>query len=134
MARDKKDKKKESKPKQSLRQRNVDAEKAKQKPKRVRKAAVTAVKPVGKIAKALKTEYHFTDRKENPGFFSRSRRITPNYIVKSLAELKNVTWPKRKETWKLVFAVFVFAIIIGAFIAILDYGLEQLFQRYVLDI
>jgi preprotein translocase SecE subunit len=125
--------KKTEKLKFSLRQRNVKAEEKKQKPKRVRKAAANVVKPVGKIAESFKKEFHVLPRREQPGFFTKSRNILPTYIVKSILELKNVTWPKRKETWKLVFAVFVFAIVIGAFITILDYGLEKVFQKVVLQ-
>ncbi|MBP6962713.1 preprotein translocase subunit SecE, partial [Candidatus Saccharibacteria bacterium] len=40
--------------------------------------------------------------------------------------------PGRKETWKLVFAVYVFALSLGVFIAILDFGLEKLFKQVIL--
>lgn len=123
---------KANKPKTSLRERNLKAAEAKDKPKRIRKAASTAAKPVGKLRGALATEYHVLPRKEEPGFFTRSRRLTPRYIRNSLAELRNVTWPGRKETWKLVFAVFVFAGLMGLFIALLDFGLERLFREVIL--
>ncbi len=135
MAKDTKDTKKAEKakkPKTSLRQRNLKAAEAKDKPRRIRKAASSAAKPVGKVRSALKTEYHVLPRKENPGFFSKSRKATPSYFVNAVAELKQVSWPGRKETWKLVFAVFVFAISIGIFIAILDFGLEKLFREVIL--
>ncbi|MCA9346738.1 preprotein translocase subunit SecE, partial [Candidatus Saccharibacteria bacterium] len=44
----------------------------------------------------------------------------------------DVTWPGRKDTWKLVFAVFIFAIVLGILIALLDYGLENLFRKVIL--
>ncbi len=116
----------------SLRERNKRAAEAKDKPKRIRKAASTAVKPVGKVRSALRTEYHVFPQKENPGFFSKSRRFLPKYFYDSYQELKKVTWPGRKETWKLVFAVFVFSLILGGFIALLDFGLEKLFRNIIL--
>lgn len=129
---DKKPVEKQKKAKTSLRQRNINASEAKDKPKRIRKAASSAAKPVGAVGSALKTEYHLIKPKENAGFFTKSRSLTPKYIKNSLAELKNVTWPGRKETWKLVFAVFVFALSMGVFIAVLDFGLEKLFKQVIL--
>ena len=122
----------ENKPKASLRERNLKAAEAKQKPKRIRKAAENVKKPVSKISEIITAEFHFLPVKEERGFFTKSRSITPKYVRNSLAELKNVTWPGRKETWKLVFAVYVFAILMGVFIALLDYGLERLFKQIIL--
>ena len=132
MADDKKKAPKTRKPKDSLRERNKKAAEAKGKPKRIRKAATTAVKPVSAVSKVLQSEFHILPRSENPGFFTKSRTITPSYFTKSTAELGNVTWPGRKETWKLVFAVFMFAIVTGTFVAILDFGLEKLFKNAIL--
>ena len=129
---DKKKSNKAPKPKESLRERNKKAAEAKNRPKRIRKAATSAAKPAGTVSRVLKTEFHILPRSENPGFFTKSRKATPSYFAKSLAELKNVTWPGRKETWKLVFAVFFFAITLGVFIALLDYGLEKLFKEVIL--
>lgn len=120
------------KPKTSFRERNVKAAEAKEKPRRIRKAASSAAKPVSKVRSALKTEYHVFPRAEEPGFFTKTRRVTPSYFVSATSELKQVTWPRRRETWKLVFAVFVFAITIGLFIALLDFGLEKLFKAVIL--
>jgi preprotein translocase SecE subunit len=132
MAKNDKSKVKVVKQKTSLRERNIKAAEAKDKPKRIRKVASTAIKPVGKIGSALKTEFHIIPQKKNPGFFTKSRKITPKYFSDSFRELKNVTWPGRKETWKLVSAVFLFAVSIGIFIALLDYVLEIIFKKIVL--
>ncbi len=133
MAKDsKKTDEKAKKPKTSLRERNLKAAEAKDKPKRIRKAAENAAKPVGKARAALKTEFHVIPQKEDAGFFMKSRKATPSYFTKSLGELKFVTWPGRRETWKLVFAVFVFALTMGLFIAVLDFGLEKLFRTIIL--
>jgi preprotein translocase SecE subunit len=51
------------------------------------------------------------------------------YFVNSWKELRQVTWPNRRETAKLTLAVFVFAIMFSLIIAILDYGLDKLFKQ-----
>lgn len=128
----KKDDKDKSKKHDSLRERNIKAAEDKQKPKRIRKVATSAVKPIGKVRSALKSEYHIIPQKKNPGFFTKSRKLTPRYFRDSFRELRDVTWPGRKDTWKLVFAVFIFAIVLGILIALLDYGLENLFRKVIL--
>jgi len=120
------------KPKKSLRERNKKASETKGKPKRVRKTASTIGSTLGGAVKLLNAERHAIPRKKKDSFFHKTRRITPSYFVKSIAELKNVTWPGRKETWKLVFAVFVFSLVIGLFIAGLDYVLTKVFREIIL--
>jgi preprotein translocase SecE subunit len=55
-----------------------------------------------------------------------------NYFKTSWHELRQVTWPGRKETLQLTFAVFIFAIGFGLMIAVVDYGLSKLFQEVLL--
>ncbi len=126
-----KPKKVEDKKKSSMRESALKSREAAKKPKRVRKAASAATKPVGKLGRLLTAEYHLINN-EKQGFFTKSRKFTPKYFRNSAKELKNVTWPGRKETWRLVFAVFVFAIIMGTFIAVLDYGLEKILREVIL--
>ncbi len=122
----------DKKVKTSFRQRNQKAQEASEKPKRIRKVASSAAKPVGKIGTALTSEFHIIPKKENPGFFTKSRSATPSYFSNAWKELRQVTWPGRKETWKLVFAVYVFAIGLGVAVALLDFGLEKLFKEVIL--
>lgn len=128
----KNEEKSSKKPKTSLRERNIKAAEAKDKPKRIRKVATTAVKPVGKVGEVMKREYHVLPQKQNPGFFTKSRKITPSYFSNSWKELRKVQWPNFKNTWKLVFAVFVFAIGLGIAISLLDFGLEKIFKQIIL--
>ncbi len=128
-------KKRVRKPKESLRERNTKAAESKGKEKRVRKAAHATASTTKKVGSVLTTEYHLTERKENNddhGFFSKSRSLAPRYFRDSWQEIRKVTWPGFKTTWKLVFAVFIFAIVIGGFIAALDWGLEKLFREIIL--
>jgi preprotein translocase SecE subunit len=128
----KKSKTSNSKPKTTMRESAAKSRAKASKPKRVRKAAETAAKPVGAFGRALKNEYHIFSRQGEGNFFTKSRRITPGYFRDSARELKNVTWPGRSETWRLVFAVFLFAILMGTAISVLDFGLEKLLREVIL--
>lgn len=58
--------------------------------------------------------------------------LTPSYFINAWRELKLVTWPKRRETWRLTAAVFVFALVFGALVWVVDYGLDKIFRELVL--
>ena len=60
------------------------------------------------------------------------RWMIPRYIINSWRELKLVTWPNRRETWKLTSAVFVFALVFGIMVTVVDLGLDQIFKRFIL--
>lgn len=102
------------------------------KPKRVRKAASAASKPVGAVSKALRQEYHVIPRGDKESFWTKSRSFTPTYFKNAWNEVKQVSWPGRSETWRLVFAVFIFAIVMGLMIALLDYVLEKVLREVIL--
>ncbi len=55
-----------------------------------------------------------------------------NYFISAWQELKDVTWPDRRETRQLTLAVFAFAIVFGLLIAVVDYGLDKLFKQFIL--
>lgn len=54
------------------------------------------------------------------------------YFVSSWQELKKVTWPDRKTSWKLTFTVIMFSVIFSAFTAGLDVGFEKLAKQIFL--
>ena len=54
------------------------------------------------------------------------------YFINSWRELKQVTWPTRRESRKLTTAVILFAIVFGLLIAVVDYGLDKLFKEVLL--
>lgn len=61
------------------------------------------------------------------------RIFVPKYFKASWAELKQVTWPSFKDTWKLTFAVIIFAIVFGALITVVDLGLDKVFKKIILE-
>jgi preprotein translocase SecE subunit len=60
------------------------------------------------------------------------RWIIPNYFIDSWREVKLVTWPSRRETWRLTSAVFIFAIVFGAMVSGVDKVLDILFKKVIL--
>ncbi len=60
------------------------------------------------------------------------RWLVPSYFVNSWREVKQVTWPNRRETWRLTLAVFIFAVVFGLLIAGVDWVLDQIFKKVVL--
>lgn len=65
-------------------------------------------------------------------WLGRDGHLTPKYFRDSYAELKKVTWPSRKETWRLFIAVSIFAIVLAGLIAVVDYGFEKIVERMFL--
>ncbi len=59
-------------------------------------------------------------------------RFVPAYFRNSWAELRQVTWPNRRETWRLTLAVFIFAIVFGLAILGVDRLLDLIFKNTVL--
>lgn len=60
------------------------------------------------------------------------RFIIPKYFRNSWQELRQVSWPDRRQTVRLTFAVMAFATVFGIAIAIVDYGLDKLFRELLL--
>lgn len=62
----------------------------------------------------------------------RRFHIFPKFLRNAWAEIKGVTWPGRKETIRLTFAVLIFSIVFGAFVSAMDFGLDKLFKEIIL--
>jgi preprotein translocase SecE subunit len=58
--------------------------------------------------------------------------LTPRYFISSWKEVKQVTWPSRRETLRLTLAVFIFAAAFGVVVYFVDIGLDKLFKKVVL--
>lgn len=59
--------------------------------------------------------------------------LVPKYFVNSWRELRQVNWPSRRETWRLTLAVFIFAVALGLAVAGVDWVLEALFRKFILN-
>jgi preprotein translocase subunit SecE len=62
-----------------------------------------------------------------------SKRVRgPKYFRESWQELKKVTWPTRKEAWRLTWSVFIFSAFFAIFTALADFGLSKAVERILL--
>ncbi len=103
------------------------------KPRRLRRTAGAAVRPLKVVNRLGAKEYYLPLPDNRLGRFMNKRRsVVPRYFRESWQELRLVVWPSRKETWKLTLAVFMFAIVFGLLIAVTDYGLDKLFKEVLL--
>lgn len=103
------------------------------KPRRIKQAGNVAARPVKAIVRTGRKEYYLPLPDNRVGrFMNKRRRVIPGYFRGAWQELRQVKWPGRKETTKLTFAVFIFAIFFGAMISVVDYGLDKVFKKLIL--
>jgi preprotein translocase SecE subunit len=118
---------------ESFRERALKATAAQEKPlkrKPVRHGVATTFSPIGR---ALVKLFRVQPFKSVGWFFKLIGKIVfPKYFRSSLAELKLVSWPNWHQSRRLTYAVLGFAIVFGAAIATVDYGLGKLFKSILL--
>lgn len=56
----------------------------------------------------------------------------PRYLRGAWSEIRQTTWPSRRETMRLTFAVFVFSIVFAVFVSLLDFGFDKLFKHLII--
>lgn len=104
--------------------------KVEKKPRRIQRTATSIGRPLKAALHFGRKEYYLPMPDNRVGrFLNKKRRLTPRYFRDAWAELKQVVWPGRRETMKLSIAVFIFAIVFGTLVWVLDYGLDQLFRK-----
>lgn len=105
------------------------------KSRRLKSASGAIKRPLSAAKRLGKKEYHPVKLPDNRvgRFMTAPRRVTPRFFREAWAELRQVTWPNRRETLKLTLAVFVFAIVLSGLIGAVDYGLTQLSEKVLLD-
>lgn len=94
------------------------------------------LKKTGRLFSPLKKPLHFITaplRTRPIRFIGRwiGRILWPRYFRNSYRELRQVHWPTRRETWKMTFAVLVFALVFGLGAAGIDWVLDNAIQRIV---
>jgi len=110
---------------------------------RVRKAATRAKKAsgplrtVGRVISKLAHPFRFLlapFRTKPARFVGRilNKVLLINYFISAWKELRQVTWPGRKETRQLTLAVFIFATVFGLMVTLTDYGLDKVFKKVIL--
>lgn len=103
----------------------------KPKSKRLRKAATKVTSPLKKARlprnKATKPIYRVGSVVKKV-----LRKLVPSYFVNSWREVRQVSWPTRKETWRLTLAVFIFSVIFGLAVYGVDKVLDLIFKKVIL--
>lgn len=110
------------------------ASKAKKSKKTTSKEKVVNTK--NSVKKALKTEVNVPvpvpDNKVGE-FLGKKRRVrAPKYLRDSFKELKKVSWPSRKDAFKLTFAVIVFTLAFTIFTTAWDWVFTNVVERVLL--
>lgn len=117
---------------ETIRERALKAQEEASKPdrpSRLRSTAGTVTKPVRGVGKLFRYQ-PFTFIGKILRFLGRI--LLPRYFRNSWRELRLVTWPNRTQTRQLTFAVLLFAVVFGALVALVDYGLDKLFKQVLL--
>ena len=96
-----------------------------EKDKKVEQAAPVA-EPAKKVKKEKKAKKDKTNKK--PFVLFRPFIAFGHYLRDSWREIRQVRWPNRKATWKMVFAVFVYTAIFVVLIMLLDALFAWLFN------
>jgi preprotein translocase SecE subunit len=117
----------------SVRERAEQATSAEPKTRRLSTTAKKVNKPLKTVSDFGKKEYYLPMPDNKVGRFLNKRRyVIPRFFKDAWAELRQVTWPGRRETMRLTLAVFMFAFIFGTLVAIVDYGLDKVFRSILL--
>ena len=85
-----------------------------------------------RLRKISGKEYNLPLPKNRLGrLLSKRGRLVPRYFREAWAEIKQVTWPTR-QTVRLTTAVFIFALVFGTLVALLDIGLDKIFRELII--
>jgi len=111
----------------------ADKKQVEPKQRRLRQTARSASKPFRLASRLGRKEYYLPMPDNRVGrFLNKRRRLIPRFFREAWAEVRQVSWPTRRETWKLTLAVFIFAVVFGTLVWAVDYGLEKLFRKVIL--
>ncbi len=103
-------------------------EKADSKPTITRKKVVVKDKKAEKTKRVQKTQKSEKSTEKKPFILIRPIVYLGRYLRDSWRELRQVRWPNRKATWKMVLAVVVYTAIFVIFISLLDLFFSWLFN------
>lgn len=121
-----------SKKQQTVRERTRASSEAK--PPRLRRTAGKVGGPLSKGWAFLKQKFGFIKLPENHfGNILRKigRILWPNFFREAGREIRQVTWPNRRETMRLTMAVFIFAVVFAVIVGAIDFGLDKLFREVI---
>jgi preprotein translocase subunit SecE len=91
-------------------------------------------RPLSVLRRAGAKEFHPVTVPEKKGVRHLNRRVrfVPKFIRESWVELKQVTWPTKRDAMRLTFAVFIFAAVFTIFIQVIDFVFSKLVKEILL--
>jgi preprotein translocase SecE subunit len=111
---------------ETVREKAEKATESSAKPRRLQKTTSRIGAPFRPVGRGLKRVGSFKPVRIL-GFI-----LVPPYFRNSWKELRQVTWPKFKESQRLTSAVIVFATVFGVAVALVDFALDKLFKGVLL--
>jgi preprotein translocase SecE subunit len=111
---------------ETVREKAEKSAEAGKQPGRIRKVASGAAAPLRPVGRGAQRVGRFKP------VYIVGLILVPRYLRNSFRELRQVTWPNRKESRQLTLAVILFAIIFGALVAVIDFGLDKVFKQVLL--
>jgi preprotein translocase SecE subunit len=122
---------------ESFRDKAVKASAQKPKKQHVGRVTNPIRKGLAAVVKPFKTVGHKVGQTRTGKFIKQVLHILAiilfiSYVRNSFKELKQVTWPNWRQSWKLTYAVLAFAIVFGAAIAGLDWVLGKIFKQILI--
>lgn len=135
------DKKSEETPKkrtlkktETVRQRSERAEAAEPKGRHLKRTAGVVGKPFKAAHRVGKKEYYLPLPDNRVGrFLNKRRRFIPSYFREAWQELRQVTWPDRRATVRMTYAVFIFSAVLILLTTVVDFGLDKVFRKVFLS-
>ena len=120
-----------SRKKQTLREKTQSGDKQ-SKTRRIRSTAGKVATPINKARQTGRKEYHLPlpDNKVG-GVLGKRVRLAPKFLRDSWKEIRQVTWPNMRLTFRLTMAVFIFSVVFAVIVGILDFGLDKLFREVI---
>ena len=129
----------DSKPKRRIKKSETIRERAQkseqpEKTRRIKKTADAVGRPLKAAHQKGRKEFHLVKLPDNKAgrLLGKRIRFMPKFLRNAWEEVRQVQWPNARETTKLTTAVIIFAVIFGALIWIVDYGLNKLFREVLL--
>ena len=91
-------------------------------------------KPLSTLGRVAKKEYHPIKAPDNKVGRVLNKRVKyiPDFLVKAWRELRQVTWPTKKEAVKLTFAVIIFSIAFAILVQALDFVFSKVVKEIIL--
>jgi preprotein translocase SecE subunit len=115
---------------QTMRERAAVTTNKQPKPNKLRQAAGKVGAPFRATGKVFGKIHIWKPFKVAGRFVGRI--FVPPYVRNSFKELRQVTWPDRKQTLQLTSAVIIFSVVFGIVVALFDFGLDKLFKQVIL--